>query len=128
MKNTARKTRPTEDSRPQLRTTLGDLARAEADAQLALGLRDLVRENLREFVISAGTAALTAVLEAERTRIAGPRYAHLPTRAAVGRPADTAVRRRNLPVRQGNIGTTARRGSGGACENRMLDPRAQHLL
>jgi transposase-like protein len=88
MKNTARKTRPTEDTRPQLRTTLGDLARAEADAQLALGLRDLVHDNLRAFVISAGTAALTAVLEAERTRIAGPRYAHLPTREA--RRAGTA--------------------------------------
>ena len=69
-------------ARPQLRTTLGELARDEGRAQLALELRHLVRENLREFVISAGTAALAAVLEEERTALVGPRYAHLPTRQA----------------------------------------------
>jgi hypothetical protein len=57
----ARKTRPTEAHRPRLRTTLGELAREEAGAQLALGLRALVREDLRDFVISAGVAALAAV-------------------------------------------------------------------
>jgi putative transposase len=82
MKNTARKTRPTEAHRPRLRTTLGELAREEAGAQLALGLRALVREDLRDFVISAGVAALAAVLEEERTRLVGPRYAHLPERQA----------------------------------------------
>jgi transposase-like protein len=82
MKKTARKTTPTEASRPQLRATLGELAREETDRQLMLGLRNLVRENLREFVISAGTAALAAVLEEERTQVVGPRYAHLPTRQA----------------------------------------------
>jgi hypothetical protein len=81
MKKTARKTRRTEAA-PRLRATLGELAREEADKQLTLGLRDLVRENLREFVISAGTAALTAVLEEERTQLVGPRYAHLPMRQA----------------------------------------------
>ncbi len=81
MKKIARKTTTTEAT-PQLRATLGELARAEAEKQLTLGLRDLVRENLREFVISAGTAALTAVLEAERTQLVGPRYAHLPMREA----------------------------------------------
>src|SRR5690606_19088431 len=81
MKKTARKTTPTE-ARPHLRATLGELAREEADRQLTLGLAHLVRENLRELVISAGTAALTAVLEEERTQIVGPRYAHLPTREA----------------------------------------------
>jgi transposase-like protein len=81
MKKTARKTRPTEAA-PQLRATLGALARDQADAQLALELRNLVRENLRAFVITAGTEALIAVLEEERTHIAGPRYAHLPTRQA----------------------------------------------
>ncbi len=69
-------------ARPQLRTTLGELARDEGRAQLALELRQLVRENLREFVISAGAAALAAVLEEERTALVGPRYAHLPTRQA----------------------------------------------
>ena len=84
MKKIARKTPPTEVTRPQLRTTLGKLAREEADRQLTLtlGLRNLVRENLREFVISAGAAALAAVLEEERTELVGPRYAHLPTRRA----------------------------------------------
>jgi transposase-like protein len=81
MKKTARKTRQTEAA-PRLRATLGELAREEADKQLTLGLRELVRENLREFVISAGTAALTAVLEEERTQLVGPRYAHLPMRQA----------------------------------------------
>ena len=71
MTKIARKTRPTEVTRPQLRTTLGKLAREEADRQLTLtlGLRNLVRENLREFVISAGAAALAAVLEEERTEL-----------------------------------------------------------
>jgi transposase-like protein len=82
MKKTARKTTTTEAPRPQLRATLGELAREEAGKQLMLGLKDLVRENLRAFVISAGTAALTAVLEEERTELVGPRYAHLPTRQA----------------------------------------------
>jgi len=82
MKKIARKTTTTEAPRPQLRAVLGELGREEAARQLTLGLRDLVRENLREFVISAGTAALTAVLEEERTEIVGPRYAHLPTRQA----------------------------------------------
>jgi putative transposase len=82
MKKTARKTRPTEATRPQLRATLGELARGEADKQLTLGLRNLVRENLREFVISAGTRALIGVLEEERTQLVGPRYAHLPDRSA----------------------------------------------
>src|SRR5690242_15094394 len=82
MKKTGRKTRPTEATGPQGRATLGELARDEGRAQLALGLRDLALENLREFVISAGTAALTGVLEEERTRVIGPKYTHLPTRQA----------------------------------------------
>lgn len=47
-----------------------------------LTLADVVRADLHEFVIGAGTAALAAVLEHERTQLAGPRYAHLPTRRA----------------------------------------------
>lgn len=82
MKKTARKTTTTEAPRSQLRAALGDLVREEAGKQLMLGLKDLVRDNLRAFVISAGTAALTAVLEEERTELVGPRYAHLPTREA----------------------------------------------
>jgi transposase-like protein len=41
-----------------------------------------MRRDLREFVIAAGTAALAAVLEEERTQVVGPRYAHLPMRSA----------------------------------------------
>lgn len=82
MKKIARKTTTAEAPRPQLRAVLAELSREEATRQLTLGLRDLVRENLREFVISAGTVALTALLEEERTDVVGPRYAHLPTRAA----------------------------------------------
>lgn len=82
MKKSARKTKPTEARRPQLRATLGELARQEEERQITLGLKNLVRHNLRDFVISAGTAALAAVLEEERTALVGPRYAHLPTRQA----------------------------------------------
>ena len=81
MKDTARKTRSTEGARSQLRTVLGEIAREAAPPQV-VALGELMRRDLREFVISAGTAALTAMLEAERTEIAGPRYARLPTRAA----------------------------------------------
>lgn len=88
MKNTARKTRPAEGTRPQIRTTLGELARDEADAQFARGLQNLVRGHLREFVIGAGVAALAAVLEEERTQLVGARYAHLPERR--GHRAGTA--------------------------------------
>ena len=81
MKKTARKTRPTEDARPQLRTVLAEAA-ARTQLQLQLELGDAMRRDLREFVITAGTAALAAVLEEERTQVVGPRYAHLPTRSA----------------------------------------------
>lgn len=81
MKKTARKTRPTEDARPELRTVLAEAA-ARTQLQLQLELGDAMRRDLREFVISAGTAALAAVLEAERTIAVGPKYAHLPTRNA----------------------------------------------
>ena len=53
MKNTARK----EKLREAVLTT-------------QLTLADMIRADLHEFVISAGTAALAAVLEHERTRLA----------------------------------------------------------
>lgn len=65
MKNTARKKK---------------LKEVEPVAQLTLA--DLIRADLREFVIAAGTAAIGAVLEHERTQLVGPRYAHLPGREA----------------------------------------------
>jgi len=81
MKDTARKTSSTEDVRPQLRTVLAQAAE-RTQLQLELELGDAMRRDLREFVITAGAAALAAVLEEERTRVVGPRYAHLPTRSA----------------------------------------------
>jgi putative transposase len=88
MKKTARNTGATEATRPRLREVLGEAARDQANVQLVLGLRHLVRENLREFVISAGVSALAGVLEEERTRLVGPRYEHVPERKA--RRAGTA--------------------------------------
>lgn len=82
MKKTARKTRPTEDARPQLRTVLAETA-ARAQLQFQLELGDAMRRDLREFVITAGTAALAVLLEDERTQAVGPKYARLPARSAV---------------------------------------------
>src|SRR5262249_55905921 len=44
--------------------------------------RDVVREDLRAFVVSAGMVALAEMLEREREEACGPRYAHLPGRNA----------------------------------------------
>jgi transposase-like protein len=65
MKNTARKKQAKE---------------AVPVAQLTLA--ELIRADLREFVIAAGTAAMGAVLEHERAQLVGPRYAHVPGRQA----------------------------------------------
>jgi putative transposase len=79
MKDTARKTSSKEGGRSPLRATL---AAAGTRSQLELELEGIVRRDLREFVVAAGAAALTAVLERERTMVVGPRYAHLPARSA----------------------------------------------
>lgn len=65
MKNTARK-KKLKEVQPVVQITLADVIRAD----------------LREFVIAAGTAAIGVVLEHERTQLVGPRYAHLPMRSA----------------------------------------------
>lgn len=54
----------------------------EVEPVVQLTLADLIRADLHEFVIAAGIAGLDAVLEHERTRLVGPRYAHLPGRDA----------------------------------------------
>lgn len=103
MKNTARKTGTTEATRPQLREVLGKVADDQATVQLVLGLRHVVREHLREFVISAGAAALAAVLEEERTRLVGPKYAHLPdrrARRAGSAPGELVMGGRRVQVRR----------------------------
>lgn len=67
MKNTAKKRVPREEG---------------SSSQLALALAEIVREDLREFVVSAGVTALAALLERERTDACGPRYAHQTGRRA----------------------------------------------
>jgi transposase-like protein len=44
--------------------------------QLMLPLAAMVRGDLQAFVVSVGVQALAAMLEAERTELAGPRYRH----------------------------------------------------
>lgn len=108
MKNTARKTGTTEATRPQLREVLGQVADDQATVQLVLGLQYLVRNQLREFVIGAGTAALAAVLEEERTRLVGPKYAHLPDRRAHragSAPGELVMGGRRVQVRRPRVRT-----------------------
>ena len=47
-----------------------------------LALGDVIRHDLREFVVSAGMTALSTLLEQERTKLCGPRYAHQSDRVA----------------------------------------------
>jgi transposase-like protein len=49
---------------------------------LVLALSEFVRDNLGQFVVSAGMTALAALLEQERTAACGPRYAHQDGRQA----------------------------------------------
>lgn len=51
-------------------------------AQLVMPLAELVRGDLRAFVMSVGMRALTEMLESERGELAGPRYQHDPARDA----------------------------------------------
>src|SRR6266568_1240932 len=58
-------------------------AEREAGSQLRLvALKEVVRQELREFVVSAGMVALSELLEEERTDACGPRYRHQPGRKA----------------------------------------------
>src|SRR5436189_121359 len=47
-----------------------------------VALKEIVRRELREFVVSAGMTALGELLEEERTSMCGPRYEHQPDRRA----------------------------------------------
>ena len=49
----------------------------EVEPVVQLTLADVIRADLREFVIAAGSAAIGVVLEHERAQLVGPRYAHL---------------------------------------------------
>ena len=66
MKDTARKTNRCQEATPQLAFS----AMIEA------------RATLHDAIVSAGMGVLGAMLEEERTRICGPRYAHVPGRTA----------------------------------------------
>lgn len=68
MKKTARKGAPREA--------------APHSPSLMLALGEVVREDLRAFVVNAGVAALATLLERERTELCGPRYAHVADRRA----------------------------------------------
>jgi hypothetical protein len=57
-------------------------SREDAPKSLTLALGQMVRHDLREFVVTAGVRALAALLEAERTEVCGPRYEHQPSRRA----------------------------------------------
>jgi putative transposase len=59
------------------------LREAAAEGQLWLQLPGLVRDALYETVIAAGLACVDEVLEAERGRLCGARYQHLPGRQAL---------------------------------------------
>jgi hypothetical protein len=64
------------DATKKVPTEVGTLA------QLVLPLAELVRGDLQAFVVSVGIQAITAMLESERTELAGPRYQHDPDRRA----------------------------------------------
>lgn len=66
MKNTARKT----------------TRRQEATPQLAFAAMLDARATLHDAIVSAGMGVLSAMLEEERVRVCGPRYAHQPGRSA----------------------------------------------
>lgn len=55
---------------------------AETEAPMLHLLGEVVRRELREFVVVAGISALATVLEQERTEACGPRYRHQPERRA----------------------------------------------
>jgi len=54
----------------------------EEEGTLALRLVDVVREDLRAFVVRSGMQALAELLEEERAALCGPRYRHDPERTS----------------------------------------------
>ncbi len=94
MKKTAKKTSSREAIPALAKPTLGELLRAD----------------LREFVIAVGMAALGEVLEQERTDACGPRYAHLPAREARragAAPGELVLGGRRVAVRRPRARTVA---------------------
>ncbi len=56
--------------------------RQETTPQLALAAMIDARATLHDAIVSAGMTVLGAMLEEERTKLCGPRYAHQPERSA----------------------------------------------
>jgi hypothetical protein len=52
----------------------------EEEGTLPVRLVDVVREDLRAFVVRSGMQALAELLEEERAALCGPRYRHDPER------------------------------------------------
>ena len=75
------------------KTAKNRATREEASPQLVLGLAEIVREDLRAFVVTAGVAALTVLLEKETD---GGVWAALPaserSARAAGRPRSGRAR------------------------------------
>lgn len=63
---------------------MGKIARKEVGTEVPMlrALGEVVRRELREFVLVAGMTALATVLEEERTEACGPRYLHQAERRA----------------------------------------------
>jgi transposase-like protein len=87
-----------------MKKTAKKIASREVEtAPAAPGLGELVRADLREFVLRTGLATLSAVLEQERTQICGPRYAHVPgrqARRAGSAPGELVLGGRRVAVRR----------------------------
>jgi putative transposase len=56
----------------------------EEEGTVAVRLVDVVRHDLRAFVVSEGMKALAEMLEEERVQLCGPRYRHDPERTCSG--------------------------------------------
>lgn len=75
----------------------------EVEPVVQLTLADVIRADLREFVIAAGSAAIGVVLEHERSQLVGPRYAHLRGRQAYragSAPGELVMGGRRVQVRR----------------------------
>lgn len=77
--------------------------------QLVLDMPEIVGRELHELVVGAGLTVLARMLEAERDRLCGPRYAHAPSRTAsrAGTArAELALGGRRVSVRRPRVRST----------------------
>lgn len=75
-----RKSQGAFDKEPPMKKVAKEEGQREVPMFRTLG--ELVRKELSQFVVAAGMAALTEMLETERRAACGERYAHLPERKA----------------------------------------------